>query len=174
MITVPQLKQIVPLASTKRLESFIKPLNDTMSRFDINTPLRIAAFIAQIAHESGSFVYVRELASGEAYEGRKDLGNTTVGDGVKYKGRGLIQITGRTNYASLSKFFGVDFVNNPILLEGEEYACLSAGWFWSGRSLNDLADKGDFLRITKKINGGTNGLKDRVDFYDRAKKVLNI
>lgn len=172
MISLSQLDFIVPFATQSNLKKFLEPLNKTMERFEINTPLRQAAFIAQIAHESGSFQYVREIASGKAYEGRKDLGNTIEGDGIKFKGRGLIQITGRANYDSLSKAFGVDFISNPSLLEGAEFAAMSAGWFWNTKKLNSLADKGDFITITKRINGGVNGLKDRISFYDRAKLIL--
>lgn len=174
MISKDQLKSIIPYITQSNLERFIEPLNETLEKYGINTPQRIAAFIAQLAHESGSFRYVRELADGKAYEGRKDLGNTQPGDGPRYKGRGLIQITGRANYKALSDALGVDFVSNPELLEGPLYACLSAGWFWSTRRLNELADIGDFKMITKKINGGFNGYIERQQFYMRAKTTLGI
>lgn len=174
MISTSQLKSIMPYASNERVKSFIEPLNRAMERYHIDTPLRAAAFLAQVAHESGSLRYVHELASGAAYEGRKDLGNTNAGDGVKYKGRGLIQLTGRANYSLLSKAFGVDFLSNPLLLEGPEFASLSAGWFWHAKGLNALADKQDFRLITKRINGGYNGEAERNKFYEIAKKVLII
>src|SRR6478736_7421705 len=100
-LTKDDLKRIMPLASASALDRFCEPINSTLPKYLINTPTRIAAFLAQIAHESGQFRYVKELASGEAYEGRKDLGNTQPGDGKKFKGRGLIQITGRNNYELL-------------------------------------------------------------------------
>lgn len=146
-----------------------------MLQYEINTKLRIAAFIAQLAHESGCFRYVRELASGKAYEGRKDLGNTVEGDGVKFKGRGLIQITGKSNYknASLALFNDLRLLSNPELLEVPEYAVKSACWFWSvWAKLNDEADKGDFKTITKRINGGLNGWGDRKSKYDIALQIL--
>lgn len=115
---------------------------------------------------------MRELASGSAYEGRVDLGNVNFGDGVKYKGRGLIQVTGRANYAQVEKDLKIPCVENPELLESPENAALTAGWFWDSRKLNELADNSDFLRITKKINGGVNGIKDREELYGRALKVL--
>jgi putative chitinase len=136
---------------------------------------RKSAFIAQIAHESGQFNYVTEIASGSAYEGRKDLGNTIVGDGVKFKGRGLIQITGRANYGLCSTALtgsSHTFIDNPELLATPLYACLSAGWYWNSRGLNTLADMGDFMGITKRINGGTNGLASRLEFWERAKKSI--
>lgn len=153
---------------------FLPHLNAAMEEFEINTPKREAAFIAQLAHESGSFRYVREIASGKAYEGRVDLGNTEPGDGVRFKGRGLIQITGRANYQACSvALFGDDrLVASPVLLETPPEACRSAAWFWKSRSLNNLADLGKFLSITKRINGGTNGLADREAYYKRAKEVL--
>lgn len=172
MITAEQLKKIVPTASQANIAKFIGPLNDTMAKYSINTPLRMAAFIAQVAHESGSFMYVKELASGSAYEGRKDLGNVHTGDGVKFKGRGLIQITGYTNYSSVAKAFGIDCLNKPELLEQPAMAAMTAGWFWNQRQLNILADVQNFELITKKINGGLNGYADRCKFYSTAKQVL--
>lgn len=171
-ITTQQLSAIMPYAGGTKVSLFIGPLNATMVEYGINTPARQAAFLAQIGHESGQLRYVKELATGEAYEGRKDLGNTSPGDGVKYKGRGLIQITGRANYQKLALALGVDCVNNPAVLEEPMNSCRSAGWFWSLKGLNALADAGDFLTITKRINGGTNGLADRQALYARAKQVL--
>jgi putative chitinase len=143
-----------------------------MERFDIDTSMRCAHFLAQIGHESGRLMYVRELASGKAYEGRKDLGNTERGDGVKYKGRGLIQITGKANYQAVSDYLGVDFVKVPQFLEKPEHAAMSAAWFWHTRNLNDLADQDLLTRVTKKVNGGRNGLEDRRAILEIAKQVL--
>ena len=166
-ISLEQLKQILPFAG-KRADVFISPLNLAMDEFEITTPLRIAAFIAQIGHESGSLRYVREIASGAAYEGRKDLGNTQFGDGIRYKGRGLLQITGRANYFTVSKALGVDFIANPELLETVENATRSAAWWWNNRKLNELADRKLFDKITKVINGGTNGQEERRAIYAKA------
>ena len=174
MISKEQLHQIMPYASADNLEKFCQPLNETMERYQINTPQRMSCFLAQLAHESGCLRYVRELADGKAYEGRKDLGNIEPGDGVKFKGRGLIQITGRINYGALGKALGADLINHPELLEGPVYASLSAGWFWDSRKLNELADVLAFIPITKKINGGTNGLEDRLKYFSLAKKTLGI
>lgn len=174
MISKEQLHEIMPFATGENLEKFTDPLNETMVRFEINTPQRIACFLAQLAHESGSLKYTREIASGAAYEGRKDLGNTQSGDGIKFKGRGLIQLTGRANYQALTDAFGVDFVANPELLEGAVYASMSAGWFWKKKGLNELADKMDFTKITKRVNGGLNGLVDRMKYFELAKKTLGI
>ena len=129
-------------------------------------------FLAQIGHESGQLRYVQEIASGEAYEGRTDLGNTEPGDGVKYKGRGLIQITGKTNYLLCSIALDLDLLNLPELLEQPKYAALSAGWFWYNKNLNSLADLGMFKQITKRINGGYNGYADRYKLYQRAFEVI--
>jgi len=172
MITLGEMQRICPLTRSQVLALYVQPLNAAMVEFDINTPEREAMFIAQIAHESGGFHYVKELASGEAYEGRKDLGNTEPGDGVKYKGRGLIQITGKANYRACGDALGVDFVAEPSGLERPDWATRSAGWFWSTRKLNDIADRGDLLRVTKIINGGTNGFADRQAYYARASEVL--
>lgn len=174
MLTELQLKQCFPLASDIKIDKFLSPLNLTMEKYQINTPQRQAAFLAQLAHESGSLRYVREIASGEAYEGRKDLGNTQAGDGVKFKGRGLIQITGRANYEALGIALNYDFINDPLALEKPGAAALSAGWFWNKTKLNELADVNDFKKITKRINGGYNGLKDRCEHWYRIQKVLGI
>ena len=146
-------------------EEIVKWLNYTFDFYKINTPLRISAFLARIGHECLSFTQFEEFASGAAYEGRKDLGNIQKGDGVKYKGRGAVQITGRTNYSNLSKAFAIDFITNPKLLLTPEWAIKSSGWFWSTKNLNSLADKGNIEGITKVINGGFNGLQDTKDRY---------
>lgn len=173
MVTTEQLKKIMPQAG-KRAALFVDHLNKAMEEFEINTPFRQAAFLAQIAHESGQLVYVKELASGEAYEGRQDLGNTSEGDGKRYKGRGLIQLTGKANYISLMLALGIDCLNKPELLEEPENACRSAAWFWKTHGLNELADKQEFRKITRIINGGYNGMADRQKFYDKARGVLCV
>jgi len=174
MLTQAQLKLIMPHARPANIEKYYTPLVEAMAIYFIDTPVRMGMFLAQLAHESGSLRYVKEIASGEAYEGRKDLGNTQPGDGVRFKGRGLIQITGRANYAAVSKEIGVDFIAFPERLEEPQYAALTAGWFWNSRQLNTWADKGDFKMVTKRINGGFNGLADRDKYYALAKKALNF
>jgi len=172
MISFNQLVRIMPYAK-QRADRFIDPLNAAMKEFDISeNGLREAAFLAQIAHESGELRYVEELASGSAYEGRDDLGNLYTGDGIRYKGRGLIQLTGRHNYEECGEALELDLVGCPELLEEPINACRSAAWFWHSRGLNDLADKQDFLRITKRINGGTNGWHERQKYYQRALEVI--
>lgn len=171
MVTSDELHKIMPHAG-KRVEQFLDPLNAAMQEFAINNGPRIAAFLAQVAHESGELRYVRELASGEAYEGRLDLGNTERGDGARFRGRGLLQITGRANYRSCGAALGVDLVSDPVLLEQPELAARSAGWFWETKGLNEFADKGAFLLITKRINGGTRGWAERWAYYERSREVL--
>lgn len=157
----------------QRARVYLDPLNDAMQEFGISLSVaRECAFLAQIAHESGEFRYVREIASGEAYEGRADLGNTEPGDGVRYKGRGLIQITGRANYQACSDALKHDFVANPAALEQPVFAARSAAWFWQSRGLNDIADNGGFEIITRRINGGLNGYADRVAYFRRAQHTL--
>lgn len=171
MVTADDLKRIMPHAGS-RADKFVDPLNSAMREFAIDTIMREVAFLAQIAHESGELRYVRELASGEAYEGRSDLGNTQPGDGVRFKGRGLIQITGRANYAACGTALGLDLLAHPELLEETVNACRSAAWFWQSRGLNELADKGDFKLITRRINGGYTHYQERLAFLERAKEVL--
>lgn len=179
-ITQQQLLQILPGAGS-RADVFVPALNAAMGKHQITTPLRIAAFIAQIGHESGQLRYVRELGN-DAYLNKYDtgrlaanLGNTPEadGDGQFYRGRGLIQVTGRANYAACGEELGLDLLNHPELLEQPEHAAMSAAWFWGSNGLNRLADQGDFVKITKRINGGTNGLAEREEFYQRALKVLS-
>lgn len=174
-ITEQQLLSILPNAG-RQAGVFVPVLNTAMSKHGIVTIARIAAFIAQVGHESGQLCYVREIwgptAQQARYEGRADLGNTVKGDGSKYRGRGLIQITGRANYATCGEALGLDLINQPELLEQPQHAAMSAAWFWSTKGLNTLADKGDFVKITRRINGGTNGMADRRALYDKALAVL--
>lgn len=161
----------------QRARNWAPALTLAMDAGQINTRRRQAAFLAQIGHESGSLVYVKELGGDNyfaKYDGRADLGNTQPGDGAKFAGRGLIQITGRANYAKASKaLFGDDrLLKNPELLEHPEWAAKSATWYWTTRNLNALADQDRFTDITKAINGGTNGLEDRKKRYRLALSVL--
>ena len=170
-LTIAQLLAIMPYARP-RAAKFLAPLNAAMLEFGITTPARQASFLSQVGHESGSLAYVRELASGAAYEGRRDLGNTWPGDGVRYKGRGLIQITGRANYAACGVALGLDLLTQPALLEQTVNACRSAGWFWQANGLNALADAGDQVKVSRRVNGGTNGLAERLALFAVAKRVL--
>lgn len=187
-ITIDQLRKICPLGS-KNMDVFIPYLNQFMNEYGINTPRRAAMFIAQAAHETGGFKYLRELASGSAYDtGRKaiQLGNTPEadGDGQKYKGRGIFQITGKTNYKACGKSIGADILSTPELLETPQFAVKSACWFWVEKKGNSLADLPDtwrsqtlnyspFQYITYRINGGQNGYADRLEYYSRSAKVFN-
>ena len=161
------------------VDKFIPPLNKNLGTYGINTPLRIAHFLAQMMHESGGFRFTKELASGAAYDtGRlaAKLGNTTEadGDGQKYKGRGLVQITGRNNYKAFCLWLGgaPDVYRHPELVEQPNLAVLAAIWYWDSRKLNLLADKDDLNGITKIVNGGYNGLAERRSILVNAKKVL--
>lgn len=180
MITLSQLKAIMPLAGA-RADAFLEPINAAMTEFHIDTVRRVQAFLAQIAHESGQLHYTRELASGAAYDtGRlaERLGNTPEadGDGQRYKGRGLIQITGYDNYRKCSiALYGnpQTLLDQPELLESPAAACRSAAWFWWSNGLNVTADiPNSFQTITKRINGGLNGYAERLAFFERAKKVI--
>lgn len=153
---------------------YAKPLEDACIRFGIDTELRKCHFLAQVAHESDGFRTATEYASGRAYEGRKDLGNTHPGDGVRFKGRGLIQLTGRDNYASYSRAIYGDSrcVDAPETVAGLPDAALAAGWFWRTKGLNALADKDDIRAVTRRINGGTNGLDDRTAWLAKAKAAF--
>ena len=172
-MTPEELLKAMPYARS-RAQAFAQPLTAAMAEFGIDTSQRKAAFIAQIAHESGSLKYVREIADGSAYEGRADLGNSSPGDGAKFKGRGLIQVTGRRNFSDCAKALGLPLLERPELLETPENASRSAAWFWKTRKLNQLADEDRFGAITKIINGGYNGLDDRIKHWLRARKVFGL
>ena len=169
---------------------WFEPLQETFEKYQINTPKRQACFIGQCMHESGGFKFLREnlnysakalmatwpsrfpdadtaekfernpsAIANKVYSGR--MGNTEDGDGAKYIGRGLIQLTGKDNYTAFGEAIGEDLVANPQLVEEPRYAALSAGWFWNKRGLNALADAMDIETLTKRINGGSIGIDDR-------------
>lgn len=181
-ISREQIKSIYPYAVTGMKDSvvnalidkFIGPLNTQMAVYGIDTPLRVAHFLSQILHESGGFRWVKELATGAAYEGRKDLGNTQKGDGVRYKGRGLIQLTGRANYKAFRDWMNgkPDVYTSPALVEQPNLSVLASVFFWITKGLNALADRDDVVAVTKRINGGTNGLAERKELLKKAKEVL--
>lgn len=171
-------------APSPLIEKFTLPLNTALNEFDITTVNRIAAFLAQVGHESGSLHYVRELASGEAYSNRADLGNTLpeaiaiaqrnyTSAGKFWKGRGLLQITGYDAYVKASQYFKNDFVNHPDRLEAPIFAARSAGWVWKWKKLNPLADSKKFKEITRRINGGYNGYNQRLVLYEHCLQVLS-
>ncbi len=219
-ITSQQLLQILPNAG-QVAGVFVPVLNTAMSRYQIVGVKRIAAFTAQVGHESGHLmrlvenlnysadglantwpsryadpdgkgVYVKVQVAGKlrnkpntlalsidrkpeqianiAYGNR--MGNTAPGDGWKYRGRGLIQITGKNNYQACGEALGLDLIAQPELLEKPQHACMSAAWFWATNGLNTLADAGKFDAITQRINGGQTGAADRLVLYVRALKVL--
>jgi putative chitinase len=173
------LHQIAPPvagAKGQQQAKIIQALDDvidaTLRRFGIDNDLRRAHFLAQICHESDGFCTTVEYASGKAYEGRADLGNTEPGDGVRYKGRGLIQLTGRANYRQYGNELQCDLVGDPDIAAQPAYSLLIACAFWTRNGLNSLADLDDIERITRRINGGLNGLADRRACLARAKAAL--
>lgn len=171
MITATQLLAIMPNAK-HRYDNFLPYINKYMEEFEINTTLRMVYFLATIAVESYELKYTRELADGSAYEFRKSLGNTKLGDGKKYRGRGLIQLTGKANYEAYKKYCGFDVVLMPELLEKPLGATRSACWFWKTQGLNRLADADNMEGVRKKVNGGLNGYDSFKLYVKRAKKVI--
>lgn len=176
MLTPEHLARAIGCPIT-RAEVWCAHLNAAMARFQIDSAARQSVFLAQVAHESGRLRWVRELwgptPAQRGYEMRVDLGNTQPGDGWRYRGRGLIQITGRANYRRCGEALGLDLVNHPELLEQRDHAAMSAAWYWSHRGLNSLADAGDFDRITRIINGGQNGREERRAQWMLAQAVLH-
>jgi putative chitinase len=165
-------------ARLDRAQRFTDHLVAAMAEFDISTPARQAAFLAQIGHESGGLHWTTEIwgptVAQRRYEGRRDLGNVIPGDGFRFRGRGLIQTTGRSNYGSTGEALGVDLLADPDRLAEPALAARSAAWFWKDRGLNELADKGDFPAITKRINGGYTGLSERQMLWADAKTALGV
>jgi predicted chitinase len=173
-ITIDQLRKIMPTLSADKAAAYLPLLNAAMAEAQINTPQRQATFLAQLAHESGELKYFEELASGAEYEGRRDLGNTKPGDGRRYKGRGPIQLTGRDNYRAAGQALGLDLEGNPPLAADPQVGFRTAGWFWNTKDLNRFADAGDFREVTRRVNGGYNGMADREKYYTAAKQALGI
>jgi putative chitinase len=146
----------------------------TLAEYQINTPLRAAHFLAQIAHEADGLVTTEEYASGEEYEGRKDLGNVNPGDGPRYKGRGLIQLTGRANYQRFGKLMGLDLENQPLLAGDPVTSLRIACEYWKDRKINEHADYDDLRTVTFRVNGGQRGYDDRKKYLAKAKQALNF
>ena len=181
-MTQEQWQRIMPNAPRAKLALWLAPLNRAMDEFQINTGLRRAAFLAQIAHESGELRWTEEVWGPTApqlrYEPPSDLatrlGNVEPGDGKRFRGRGLLLITGRLNYAKYGKLLGVDLVADPDLAATPEVASRIACLAWKSNGLNELADAGQFTAVTRRLNGGTNGLNERQIYYQRAKAVFNV
>jgi putative chitinase len=181
MITLEQLQQLcITQAGKARCAAYLPHLLTHAPAYGINTPRRLAAFLGQVMHESAEFRHVRELG-GDKYLAKYDtgklakrLGNTPAadGDGQRFRGRGLIQITGATNYRACGEALGIDLLSHPELLEEPEYAVQSACWYWWDKGLSLWADINDFRTITRKINGGDNGHADRVAYWERATRVI--
>jgi len=154
----------------------INELSTISESFGLTNNLRLAHFLAQCSHESGNWKFKTELASGKAYEGRKDLGNTQAGDGVKFKGRGYIQLTGRVNYGKFSQFIGEDCVAQPELV-ATKYPLTSAAYFFNKNKLWTICDTGStdeiVTKVTRRVNGGTNGLADRLAKFKIYNTLLN-
>ncbi|MBB4820920.1 putative chitinase [Pseudomonas alcaligenes] len=210
-ITQQQLLQTLPNAR-QQAGVFVSAINRAAARFNITSPVRLAAFLAQVGHESGELTRLvenlnysaqalantwparfaedpqarvktpnglalrlqrqPEAIANAVYGGRMGNGPAASGDGWCFRGRGLIQLTGRANYSAAGADLGVDLVAHPELLEQPEHAAMAAAWFWGSCGLNELADRGDFERITRRINGGLNGLEDRKRIWRRAREVL--
>lgn len=204
MITLELLQHIAPKTNVQRLQEFVEPLAQACETFEINTPSRLACFLAQVAHESGGFSAVKENLNYSAksldavfpkyfknagrnaaeyerqpekianivYANRMGNGDTASGDGFKYRGRGLIQLTGKNNYTAFANDVGLTIDEAVDYLETYEGAAMSAGWFWANNNLNQWADAEDMVTLTKRINGGTIGLEDRIHHFHIVKEAL--
>jgi putative chitinase len=199
------MKTILPLMNWKKAQAYVPHMTTVLPNFGIDTPLRKAHFLSQVAHESGGLKYSKENLNYSAkalrsvfgkyfktneiaeqyarkpekianrvYANRMGNGDEQSGDGWKYRGRGLIQLTGKHNYESFAHDHGVDCVNNPDLILDPEIALMSACWFWKKRKINRFADADDIHMVTKRINGGTNGLHDRQQYLDSFKQLYEV
>jgi putative chitinase len=177
-VTLSQLHEVMPGLTQSHGHLYIEPLNAALGEFHIDTHLRIAAFLGQIAEESVELNYFEEIASGWEYDISRnrslalELGNTHYGDGPRYKGRGPIQLTGRSNYIRAGEALHVDLVDHPSRAASPDIGFRTAGWYWVTHGLNSLADERDYRDITLRINGGLNGYSSRIYYYDRALKYV--
>ena len=171
VLTYAILHQIAP--QCRIAASLVDPLNKYLPEYGITSLLRMDHFLGQAAEESAGFATLTEYASGREYEWRRDLGNTQAGDGVRYKGRGIFQLTGRANYARMSLILGIDLINNPELAATADIAVRVACEYWKTHGLSALADNDDLEGITRRINGGLNGLADRTLYTNRADMALS-
>lgn len=166
------IRSIAPRAKSSIVDGVVAAMPHMMSIANLTTPLRQAHYLAQLAHESAGFTTTEEFASGAAYEGRKDLGNLERGDGKRFKGRGLIQLTGRSNYKTYGQRLGVDLITDPTLAGKFPWAAVTAAVYWRDRGLNRYADRDDVRAVTRLINGGYNGLSDRERYLKLAKRAI--
>jgi putative chitinase len=174
-LNVNSLRAIMGHSSSKTVDPYFPILSTLLGKYRVNTPLRIAHFLAQVGHESLSLRYTEEIASGQAYEGRVDLGNIQKGDGPRFKGRGLIQLTGRSNYEQYGAHANLNLLkkgNESLIAKNPRYAVDASLWFWDTRNLNRYADEDNLRAVTRRVNGGFNGLEDRKSYLNRAKFFL--
>jgi putative chitinase len=174
-VSAQALRYVCPWLTAGQARRLGRVIGPAFVRYEITSPGRAAAAVAQFAHESAGFRTTTEFASGAAYEGRRDLGNTHPGDGVRFKGRGYLQITGRANYQGVSRAFGHDFLAHPADLAKPRWAAMASCWWWHAHGCNQLADSGDFAALSARINGRhpANGLADRVALHARARQVAD-
>jgi putative chitinase len=177
MISREQFARLFPGLTPSKQEPYKEALVAAMEEYGITSSQRIAAFLAQIGHETAGLHYLQELGGEEyfkRYDGRKDLGNAIPGDGARFHGRGMIQLTGRANYREFGGLLGLDLEGNPDQAAEPEVGARIAALFWDSRGCNELADADRFEAITRKINGGVNGLQDRLRRWEIARAVLGL
>lgn len=177
LLSEAQIRAMMPLAGG-RLDAHLPYINPALAEGRIDTPKRIAAFMTQLAHESGEYRYMEEIADGRAYETRIDLGNTPDydGDGPRYKGHGPIQITGQDAHRRCGQALGLDLIKDPLLITLPQHATRSAVWFWNDKvgGLSVLADHDWIITISRFVNGGYNGLQDRLKYWKRNREIMGL
>ena len=172
-ITAKLLRRLCPSAKQEVIEGVAEYFNKHAEKYGVTSEDRVCHFFAQSAHESAHFMTLTEYADGSAYEGRSDLGNTQPGDGVRYKGRGIFQLTGRANYRAYGQKLGLDLENNPQLAQTPEVSVLTALEYWKDRKLSDYADQNNVEMITRRINGGLNGFDERKHYLEAMRKLIH-
>ncbi len=171
-LTLSMIHSVTPRSPEFLLAELIYNMNEFLPKYEINNHLRVTHFLAQAAHETAGFTAMEEFSSGKQYEGRQDLGNIYFGDGKRYKGRGIFQLTGRSNYRTYGLRIGEPLEDNSFMAANPRIAVQVACEFWTLNKLNNFADKDDIFTITKRINGGTNGLEDRKAYHQKFLKVI--
>lgn len=178
LLQAEDLNAIMPRLDLGRARQLVAPLDRTLVEFEIVSRRRVAAFLAQTAHESGELLRFEETASGNQYDPRvnprvaKILGNTQPGDGPRYKGRGPLQLTGRWNYRTAGRALGLELERNPTLVATADVGFRAAGWYWEFRGLNAYADQSDFWNLTYRINAARSHYSRRRTYYERALEAL--
>lgn len=174
LVTLDLLRGMSSRENPQIVAALVDPMNAWLPAVGVTSPPVLAIFLGQAAEETDGFHTLTEYASGAAYEGRRDLGNTQAGDGMRFRGRGIFMITGRANYLAAGHAIGTNLVDHPELAADPAIAVRTACTYWASHDLTPLAAAGDIRAVTRRINGGYNGLADRLAYTGRARRLLGL